>query len=132
MQKSQIVRKISLVKRFSFDAAHKLPNHNGKCKNLHGHTYFLEVTITGEVNDETGMLLDFGVVKDVVKKLVIEKFDHQYINEIIENPTAENMVKWMWDVLFGGFNKYNIELSKLGLWETPDSCVILSGKINKE
>jgi 6-pyruvoyltetrahydropterin/6-carboxytetrahydropterin synthase len=123
MQKSQTNNQMFLTKKFKFDSAHKLPNYDGKCKNLHGHTYFLEVTITGEMNNKTGMLLDFGIVKNVVKELIVEKFDHQYINNIIENPTAENMIRWIWNVLFDAFNKHNVKLFELKLWETPDSCV---------
>ena len=72
-----------VTKRFEFSYAHCLPNHNGKCKRLHGHNAILEVTVGGEVQKTTsighsteGMTVDFGDLKDVVNKAVIDKWDH--------------------------------------------------------
>jgi 6-pyruvoyltetrahydropterin/6-carboxytetrahydropterin synthase len=59
------------------DAAHQLPNHSGKCKNLHGHTYKIIVTVYGEPNPKTGMLIDFGEIKKIANML-----DHQNISEV--------------------------------------------------
>lgn len=78
--------KVSKV--FYFDAAHRIPNHRGKCKNLHGHTYRLIVTIEGDV--ESGMVIDFEDLKKIVDP-VIEKYDHAYLNDFFENPTVENI-----------------------------------------
>lgn len=124
MQKLQTNKKIMfLTKKFSFDAAHYLPKHTGKCKNLHGHTYFLEVTVMGEINQKTGMVVDFKIIENIVQDLVLQKLDHHNINDIIKTSTAENIVKWIWDILSEEFEKYNIELSALKLWETPTSYV---------
>ncbi|MFH1462055.1 MAG: 6-carboxytetrahydropterin synthase QueD [bacterium] len=114
---------MSLTKKFTFDAAHRLSNYAGKCKNLHGHTYLLEVTIKGRVNKRTGMVMDFEDIKKIVDKLVLKKLDHQYINKIVKVSTAENIIQWIWKVLSNGFKKYNVELYILKLWETPNSCV---------
>ncbi len=124
MQKSPIEnREMFLTKKFTFDSAHKLPNHKGKCKNLHGHTYVLEVTIRGGVDEKTGMVMDFKDIKEVVSELVLEKIDHQYINEIIRVPTAENTAKWIWEILYKNFLKYGVKLQAIKLWENPDSYV---------
>lgn len=73
---------ILLTKEFVFDAAHQLDWHNGKCKNLHGHTYKLQVTIGGNLNKD-GVLFDFGDLKNIVNNKVINLLDHHYLNEII-------------------------------------------------
>lgn len=130
MPKSQNCKKTMLLtKKFSFDAAHRLTNYSGKCKNLHGHTYFLEVTITGEINQKTGMVVDFQIIKNAVEDMVLQKLDHHYINDIIAISTAENIVKWIWDILSKEFKKHNIELFALKLWETPTSYITYQKKI---
>jgi 6-pyruvoyltetrahydropterin/6-carboxytetrahydropterin synthase len=82
--------KITLHTKTSFDAAHKLDEYIGKCSQLHGHTWTVEVWIKGEVEhrDKAGILFDFNKVKDLVKRL-----DHEYLNSVLGfNPTAENLV----------------------------------------
>lgn len=124
MQKSQNKNEmVLLTKRFSFDAAHKLVHHKGKCKNLHGHTYFLEVTIRGIVDHRIGMVMDFGDMKEIVENSVVKKFDHHYINDVIKISTAENIIKWVWEELSEKFKKCNVNLYELKLWENPSSFV---------
>jgi len=81
-------------KIFTFDAAHKLPNYNGKCANLHGHTWKLIVSLEGEIK-ENGMIVDFKELKDKVNEKVIDKLDHSYLNDAISNPTCENLLLWI-------------------------------------
>ena len=73
---------------FYFDAAHTIVDHPGKCKNLHGHTYKLIVTVEGPVKE--GMVMDFGEIKKIVDPIV-ERYDHAYLNDLFENPTVENI-----------------------------------------
>jgi 6-pyruvoyltetrahydropterin/6-carboxytetrahydropterin synthase len=80
--------KTKISKVFYFDAAHRIANHKGKCKNLHGHTYKLIVTVEGEI--ESGMVIDFEDLKKIVDP-VIKKYDHSYLNDFFENPTVENI-----------------------------------------
>lgn len=87
-----------VTKIFTFDAAHKLTNYYGKCERLHGHTYKLEVTLEGDVQSN-GMVIDFVVLKRIVKKHVLNKLDHQYLNDVLENPSAERVVLWIWEQL---------------------------------
>ena len=117
---------------FSFSAAHHLPKHDGLCKNLHGHNYRLEVELCGQVNLETGMLIDFKKIKDLVNENVIRLLDHKNLNEVnvasfpYENPTAELMITWMADIIeyhLLGETKGHIKLHKLRLWET-DNCYV--------
>lgn len=81
---------VTLSRTFSFEAAHRLPEHPGKCKNLHGHTYTFEVRVLGPIQPETGMLVDFGQLKQVGDKIVVE-LDHTCLNDHpeLERPTAE-------------------------------------------
>jgi 6-pyruvoyl tetrahydropterin synthase/QueD family protein len=65
---------------------------------MHGHTYTLEVTLEGDVQSN-GLIIDFVVLKRMVKKHVLDKLDHQILNDVIENPSAERVVLWIWDQL---------------------------------
>ncbi len=107
-----------IAKEFMFDAAHKLINYEGKCKNLHGHTYKLRVFIKGEVKKD-GFVMDFSELNKIVKEKVLKVLDHNYLNDIIENPTAENIVLWIWIQL-----KDYIPLYEIWLWETPTSLAV--------
>jgi len=116
-----------ITKKFTFDSAHKLLNYEGKCKHLHGHTYTLNVTVKGEVEKNSGMIIDFGDIKKIVKKNALDTLDHNYLNDIIEQPTAENIAVWIWNHLNKDLNLFKIEL-----WETPDSFVTYYGEENKD
>ena len=110
---------ITVTKIFTFDAAHKIPKHLGKCRFLHGHTYKLEVTVmrsAGDIDPNTGMVIDFGDLKEAVNPIV-EMFDHSYINDILPVPTAENMLNWMAERLTLSLPG----LCNMKLWETPTS-----------
>jgi len=115
--------KITVVKEFTFDAAHHLPGYDGPCKNTHGHHYILQVGIEGEPDYFTGMVEDFSWLKQIITKNIIDKLDHKYLNELdipffpAEIPTAENMVRWIVKVLYN----YWPTLSFVRLYETPTS-----------
>lgn len=110
-----------ITKIFKFDSAHKLEDYKGQCGNLHGHTYTLHVSIKGNIK-ATGLVLDFKDLKEIVKNKVISKLDHQYINDIIKQPTAENMCLWIWEQLINELDLYEIKL-----YETPDSYATYKG-----
>lgn len=113
-----------LSKDFTFDAAHNLINYHGKCERLHGHTYKLRVIVEGTPDSE-GMIIDFIELKAVVKERVISRLDHSYINEIISQPSAENIALWIWDELEESVKRENCSLYEIHVWETADSRVIL-------
>ena len=100
-----------LCREFYFDAAHYIPDYKGKCEQLHGHTYKLEVVIKGDVQDD-GMVVDFVKMKEIVETSVIEKLDHHALNEIFDNPTAEHILEWISTQLKG-----KIPVSSIRLWE---------------
>lgn len=89
---------MQVTKEFSFDAAHFVPDYYGKCERMHGHTYKLQVTVEGDVG-KNGMTIDFVILKKMVKEKVLDKLDHQVLNDIIEVATAENVVIWIWNQL---------------------------------
>jgi 6-pyruvoyltetrahydropterin/6-carboxytetrahydropterin synthase len=111
-------------KEFTFDSAHFLTKYHGKCENLHGHTYRLRVTVSGPVGEE-GMVVDFKELKALVKERVIDKYDHQNLNDFFENPTAELIAMKIWEDL------KDLSMGKLlevVLWETADSFVTYRGE----
>lgn len=128
-------------KEFSFDMAHILDGHDGKCQNLHGHTYKLQVEVCGELvqsGAKKGMVIDFTDVKSVVKAVILDKMDHAFIydttsereckianllNELNSKTfgipvrtTAEEMARFIFNQL-----KDKLPLSAIRLWETPTS-----------
>lgn len=118
---------MEIYKEFTFDAAHFLPNvpSEHKCRALHGHTYHLRVYIKGKPGEETGWIMDFKVIKDLITPL-IDQLDHKLINKVegLENPTAENIAIWFWNKL----KTMLPDLSKIELKETATTGVIYSGE----
>jgi 6-pyruvoyltetrahydropterin/6-carboxytetrahydropterin synthase len=115
---------MQIRKHFRFEAAHVLPYHSGKCSRLHGHSYRLEVGVRGPLQSQgpaRGMIVDFDHVKTVVRSHVIDALDHQHLNDFIENPTAEQIVMWIWRALDPALDG----LDELVLWETQTSCAVL-------
>jgi 6-pyruvoyltetrahydropterin/6-carboxytetrahydropterin synthase len=121
-------KRVMVSKEFTFDAAHHLHEYEGKCKNLHGHTYRAVFGISGYV-DEIGMMLDFGDIKDIWKEKIETYLDHRYINEMLPpmNTTAENMVVWLFDQMEKELQERNVKGNQefrvefVRLFETPTS-----------
>jgi queuosine biosynthesis protein QueD len=112
-----------LRREFSFDAAHNLVEYHGKCERLHGHTYTLAVEIEGTPNRE-GMIVDFIEVRRIVDDEIISKFDHSYLNDIVPQPSAENLARWVFERLDPLLRGPNYALRAVQLWESPRSSVI--------
>lgn len=94
------------------------------CAKLHGHSYRLDVTVAGTLRGEgsaSGMVMDFGELSAVVKQLVVEQLDHTHLNETIENPTCERIIKWIWGQLRDALDG----LDELTLWETSTARATL-------
>ena len=109
---------------FRFAAAHRLPHHPGKCFNLHGHNYGLTVVVRGEPDAVSGMVMDFADIEAAVQKHVLQPCDHANLNDFLENPTAENIVVWMWAQLQPSLTG----LAELRLEETADCRVVYRGE----
>ena len=116
-----------LIKEFEFDAAHNLIDYHGKCEKLHGHTYKLVVKLSGKRGEED-MLYDFVELKNLVKDEIISKFDHAYLNDILEQPTAENIAIYVWDQLEDKINRPNCKLYEVEIWETKTSGIVYRGE----
>jgi 6-pyruvoyltetrahydropterin/6-carboxytetrahydropterin synthase len=108
----------------SFAAGHYLRNYKGKCENPHGHNYKVRVTLAGHELDRAGLLLDFRELKDVMKP-VIERLDHQMMNDIapfIElNPSAENLAKYFYDETNARLRTSTngrVHVKEVTVWET--------------
>ncbi|CRZ20373.1 6-carboxytetrahydropterin synthase QueD [Kingella kingae] len=131
------------AKEFTFDMAHMLDGHDGKCQNLHGHTYILQVEISGNLHEsgaKKGMVMDFADLKAVVKTHILDKMDHAFIYDttserecqvanllnqlnsktygINTRTTAEEMTRHIFNVLTA---EANLPVSLIRLWETPSS-----------
>lgn len=115
-----------LIKDFEFDSAHNLINYHGKCEKLHGHTYKLVVKLEGEPDNE-GMIYDFVELKKTVNEKVVNRFDHAYLNEIIPQPTAENIAIFVWKELKDILNRDNSRLYEIEIWETKTSGIVYRG-----
>ncbi|NGX57605.1 MAG: 6-carboxy-5,6,7,8-tetrahydropterin synthase [Chlamydiae bacterium] len=110
-------------KSFLFDAGHVLTNHNGLCKRPHGHTYTLTVTVRSSTlkteGSSSNMVVDFKDISEVVKPMLMDYFDHHWLNETLEteSPTVEYITKWIYDYL----KPFISGLYSITLHETPTS-----------
>lgn len=145
-QNKNIMSVIRLTKEFSFEAAHMLEGYDGLCREIHGHSYRLFVTVKGEpVNDPTspklGMVMDFGILKRIVNEQIVDRLDHAFMMRRTENseevllalggsfskvvltdyqPTCENMLADFAERLLGALPE-EVELCSLKLHETATS-----------
>lgn len=101
-----------------FDASHLIPGHPGKCRNLHGHSYKVEVFITGNELDQNGILKNSDFIELKIElKTVVDKYDHKHLNDLIgDNTTSENISKLFYHEL----EEKGIKgLEKVRIWESP-------------
>ena len=133
---------MKVCRRVNFNAAHRLyrkdwsdeKNHAvfGKCNNpnFHGHNYVMEVWIEGDIDPETGYVIDLKILKDIIKEEIVERFDHKNLNldcSEFENliPTAENIILVSWNLLRSRLDeKFKL---KLKLWETENNIFEYEG-----
>lgn len=118
---------VTLTKIISFEAAHRLPHlpEGHKCRELHGHAFRVDLSIRGEVDSQTGLLMDYADIATVAEP-IRRQLDHKYLNDIagLENPTSENLAVWIWDRL-----KPNLaELSAVTVRESNTAACTYSGQ----
>jgi 6-pyruvoyltetrahydropterin/6-carboxytetrahydropterin synthase len=118
---------LEIFKEFTFEAAHLLPNvpADHKCRRLHGHSFRVAIYVRGKVGSERGWVMDFAEIKNAFQP-IFKQLDHNYLNEVegLENPTSENIVRWIWKRL-----KPNLpQLSKITLSETCTAGCIYQGE----
>lgn len=154
--------KVRISREFTWDMAHMLANHEGLCRNVHGHTYRMQVQIVradsglikeDESSASEGMVIDFTDLKDIVNKIIINEFDHSFVYwinstdplelELAEllkkhgrkvvgveyRPTVEEMAEHFYKKLDSEFNKINIIVVDLKIWETPTSFAEVSLRV---
>lgn len=138
-----------ITTRLEFDAGHRIPNHKSQCRNLHGHRYALEITLSGDIItaeniSENGMVMDFSDVKSIARSAVVDVWDHAFLvyqedSEILDFlnslpnhktvvfptvPTAENMASEAFRILKSKYQDTygnHLKLEKVRLYETPNS-----------
>lgn len=130
------VMKTSVTRIFTFDAAHHLPDHNGKCRNVHGHTYKVEITVVGDIvkapgMSHDGMIIDFGEVSNWWKESLEPELDHKDLNEhpyfAVRPPTAEKLALMIWERAHSEFFVKSLyEVGSIRVWETPTSYAEIS------
>lgn len=104
-----------------FSSAHQIRGYKGKCENLHGHNWRVQVYVTAERLNEIDIAMDFHDLKELLKE-VIAPLDHAFLNELFpfteKNPSSENVAKWIYDSLNKRLNTPNIMLSAVTVWES--------------
>ncbi|MAZ57272.1 MAG: 6-carboxytetrahydropterin synthase QueD [Gammaproteobacteria bacterium] len=109
-----------------FSSAHTLNGHDGPCRRMHGHNWKVEVEVSGNKLDNIGMVIDFKKIR-IMTNEVVDRLDHQFLNDLSafkdENPTAENIAKYIHAELTKSINNDNIIVKSIKLWETDKSAV---------
>jgi 6-pyruvoyltetrahydropterin/6-carboxytetrahydropterin synthase len=146
---------LTITRKLEFDAGHRIPDHNSQCKNLHGHRYTLEITLTGQVkqhdgDSDNGMIMDFSDIKSLAKEHLVDLWDHAFIvyekdhavkdfltqlpghKTVVLNrvPTVENLAAVAFEILkkvYDGRFGSNLSLSKIKLFETPNCWAEIDG-----
>ena len=139
---------LTITRKLEFDAGHRIPDHNSQCRNLHGHRYTLEITLTGGVNaqdgtSDNGMIMDFSDVKSLAKTALVDVWDHaflvyekdqavrQFLDSLPDHktvvlplvPTVENLARIAFDILNTVYTDMfgtGLKLYKVKLFETPN------------
>jgi 6-pyruvoyltetrahydropterin/6-carboxytetrahydropterin synthase len=135
------MQRYQVTKTIEFSYGHRLLNHDGKCRYLHGHNGMIELDIDADTLDSMGMVIDFAKVNEIVKTWVDENLDHRMLlcradpmlaplqtgNEPVfvmdENPTAENIAGLIWQAA----HKAGLQVSEVRLWETSTSRAAYRG-----
>jgi 6-pyruvoyltetrahydropterin/6-carboxytetrahydropterin synthase len=139
---------ISITRRLEFDAGHRLPNHKSQCRNIHGHRYAIEISLTANVVHEEGasddgMVMDFGDIKQIAKEKLVDLWDHAFLvwrgdkvmvdflaaigghkTVVLDDvPTAENLVQAAFHILLHAYRDrygHELTLTRVRLYETPN------------
>ena len=92
--------KYSITVREQFSASHQLKDYEGKCKNLHGHNYIVELTVSSKTLDKHNMVIDFGILKYILKN-ILNDLDHKHLNDVLKcnNPTCEYIAKYIYNIV---------------------------------
>lgn len=104
----------------SFSAAHQLRGYKGKCEDLHGHNWRVQVIVASDKLNDIGIVIDFHELKSITKE-AIATLDHSFLNDIFPfteiNPSSENMAKWIYDTIRKKIQGENYTVSSVTVWE---------------
>ncbi len=113
-----------------FAAAHALINYHGKCEALHGHNWKIEATVQGRDQDEAGLVIDFGQLKEMMGR-VLSELDHAYLNDLPafkgSSPSSENIARYIFERLKALLDESGVKLSRVTAWESETSRVSYLG-----
>lgn len=116
--------------REGFSGAHRLRNYGGKCEELHGHNWKVEVFVMVEDLDKTGLALDFRVLRDYTRE-VLSRLDHRFLNDLEPfrnyNPSSENIARFIFEELSSKLEGSRVRLSRVNVWESDNSCASYVG-----
>lgn len=119
----EIMYELKIISHFA--AAHQLRDFGGKCENLHGHNWKIEVYVTGKKLGNDGLLIDFTLVKRATEN-VLGELDHKFLNEMeyfkATNPSSENIAHYIYDFLGQELNNEDTTVSKVSAWESDSAC----------
>jgi 6-pyruvoyltetrahydropterin/6-carboxytetrahydropterin synthase len=108
-----------------FAAAHQLREYEGKCEEVHGHNWKIEVCITGTRLDKTGLLIDFKAIKEATNR-ILDELDHRFLNELDAfrtlNPTSENIARLLFESLSQEIDTQDVKVTKVTAWESDSAC----------
>jgi 6-pyruvoyltetrahydropterin/6-carboxytetrahydropterin synthase len=114
---------------YTFSAGHALRGYKGKCENVHGHNYKVQVTVAGESLNSIGLLMDFVDLRAAIKSLV-DRLDHHFLNDLPPfdklNPSAENLAKYFYDGLDPQVREQGNQVSAVKVWETDTTSATFS------
>jgi 6-pyruvoyltetrahydropterin/6-carboxytetrahydropterin synthase len=114
-----------------FAAAHYLRNYKGKCEQLHGHNWKVEVFVRADQLNSVGLGRDFGELKAVTHE-VLDGLDHRYLNELapfqVENPSSEHIARYLFHELSRRLNNDQAQVSKVAVWESDTACATFLGE----
>ncbi|MDR2141995.1 MAG: 6-carboxytetrahydropterin synthase QueD [Deltaproteobacteria bacterium] len=111
-----------------FAAAHNLREFHGRCEELHGHNWFVEVRVRAKELDRTGLVMDFGTIKKLLNE-VLDLLDHKYLNELeyfkVDNTSSENIARFIFRQMalkIGEASAGRVKLHSVSAWENESSC----------
>ena len=126
---NQAVYQVKIISEFA--AAHNLRNFRGKCENLHGHNWKVEVVVRGNRLDASGVLLDFGELKQFTRDILAE-LDHHYLNDLPffqnQNPSSENIARYVFERLAERINTDHLWVQCVATWESSNACATYFGE----
>ena len=115
----------------TFSAAHTLKDIGGKCEELHGHNFTVEVSVASRELNEEGLLVDFRTLKGWTEE-IIEELDHKSLNDIPyfekTNPSSENIARFIYDRIYGRTKSQKLKVSLVTVWESEDARVSYNGE----